>query len=173
MRVSLLLSFHRVPLKPEQASAARDALGKVLYTKLFDHIVAQVNQCFPFESSSTYIGVLDIAGFGESMAKECQTCAKLGKGGEVLGVLQTSRLLPDPIHCISSSFPFFQGLLPLTLFRFQNIKLFCIISPASHPFSTFPSSHSSLSHLPYPSLPILPESHTPNVPHKLKCLRKP
>ncbi|CAH3198230.1 unnamed protein product, partial [Porites evermanni] len=61
--VSLLLSFHRVPLKPEQASAARDALGKALYTKLFDHIVAQVNQCFPFESSSTYIGVLDIAGF--------------------------------------------------------------------------------------------------------------
>ncbi|XP_073228472.1 unconventional myosin-VI-like isoform X3 [Porites lutea] len=53
----------RVPLKPEQASAARDALGKALYTKLFDHIVAQVNQCFPFESSSTYIGVLDIAGF--------------------------------------------------------------------------------------------------------------
>lgn len=70
MRVSLLLSFHRVPLKPEQASAARDALGKALYTKLFDHIVAQVNQCFPFESSSTFIGVLDIAGFGESMAKE-------------------------------------------------------------------------------------------------------
>ena len=81
MRVSLLLSFHRVPLKPEQASAARDALGKALYTKLFDHIVAQVNQCFPFESSSTFIGVLDIAGFGESMAKECQTCAKWGGGG--------------------------------------------------------------------------------------------
>ena len=80
MRVSLLLSFHRVPLKPEQASAARDALGKALYTKLFDHIVAQVNQCFPFESSSTFIGVLDIAGFGESMTKECQTCAKWGRG---------------------------------------------------------------------------------------------
>ena len=60
------MSFDRVPLKPEQASAARDALGKALYTKLFDHIVAQVNQCFPFESSSTYIGVLDIAGFGKS-----------------------------------------------------------------------------------------------------------
>ena len=81
MRVSLLLSFHRVPLKPEQASAARDALGKALYTKLFDHIVAQVNQCFPFESSSTFIGVLDIAGFGESMAKECQTYAKWGGRG--------------------------------------------------------------------------------------------
>ncbi|EDO36037.1 predicted protein [Nematostella vectensis] len=53
----------RVPLKLEQAYAARDALAKSIYTKLFDHIVAQVNQCFPFTSSFTYIGVLDIAGF--------------------------------------------------------------------------------------------------------------
>ena len=93
MRVSLLLSFHRVPLKPEQASAARDALGKALYTKLFDHIVAQVNQCFPFESSSTFIGVLDIAGFGESMAKECQTCAKWEGRGVGCSRPPTSRLI--------------------------------------------------------------------------------
>ena len=55
----------RVPLKIEQAAAARDALAKALYSRLFDHIVARVNQCFPFKSSSTYIGVLDIAGFGK------------------------------------------------------------------------------------------------------------
>ena len=108
MRVSLLLSFHRVPLKPEQASAARDALGKALYTKLFDHIVAQVNQCFPFESSSTFIGVLDIAGFGESMAKECQTCAKCGGGGGTL----YSRLLPlfklpTPFYPLTHNFSHF------------------------------------------------------------------
>lgn len=117
MRVSLLLSFHRVPLKPEQASAARDALGKALYTKLFDHIVAQVNQCFPFESSSTFIGVLDIAGFGESMAKECQTCAKWGRGRGRggAGVLQTSHLPPDHVHCIPGSFPFLSCLLHFTL----------------------------------------------------------
>ena len=58
-----------MPLKPEQACAARDALAKSLYTKLFDHIVSQINQCFPFESSFTFIGVLDIAGFGESVER--------------------------------------------------------------------------------------------------------
>ena len=60
----LLLSS--VPLKPDQASSARDALAKALYVRLFDHIVSRVNQCFPFKSSSYYIGVLDIAGFGKA-----------------------------------------------------------------------------------------------------------
>ena len=49
----------------DQATAARDALAKALYSHLFDNIVAQVNQCFPFKTSSTFIGVLDIAGFGK------------------------------------------------------------------------------------------------------------
>ncbi|CAI8049871.1 Unconventional myosin-VI, partial [Geodia barretti] len=52
-----------VPLKPDQACNARDALAKALYTRLFSHIVKRVNQCFPFQSSAHYIGVLDIAGF--------------------------------------------------------------------------------------------------------------
>ncbi|NXK05011.1 MYO6 protein, partial [Herpetotheres cachinnans] len=53
----------KVPLKVEQANNARDALAKTVYSHLFDHVVNRVNQCFPFESSSFFIGVLDIAGF--------------------------------------------------------------------------------------------------------------
>ncbi|XP_072264650.1 unconventional myosin-VI isoform X2 [Pyxicephalus adspersus] len=53
----------KVPLKVEQANNARDALAKAVYSRLFDHVVNRVNQCFPFERSSYFIGVLDIAGF--------------------------------------------------------------------------------------------------------------
>lgn len=57
----------RVPLKVEQANNARDALAKAVYSRLFDHVVKRVNQCFPFKTSSNFIGVLDIAGFGNRM----------------------------------------------------------------------------------------------------------
>ncbi|VDN36843.1 unnamed protein product, partial [Gongylonema pulchrum] len=53
----------RVPLKPYEASAARDALAKAVYSRLFDAIVARINKCIPFGDSVSYIGVLDIAGF--------------------------------------------------------------------------------------------------------------
>lgn len=53
----------RVPLKPHEASAGRDALAKALYSKLFDWLVARINKAIPFEKSVSYIGVLDIAGF--------------------------------------------------------------------------------------------------------------
>ncbi|XP_037541957.1 myosin VIa [Nematolebias whitei] len=53
----------KVPLKVEQANNARDALAKAIYSRLFDHVVTRVNQCFPFDSSANFIGVLDIAGF--------------------------------------------------------------------------------------------------------------
>ncbi|KAK6056019.1 myosin head [Cooperia oncophora] len=58
----------RVPLKPHEAAAGRDALAKALYSKLFDWLVARINKSIPFEKSISYIGVLDIAGFGEGIS---------------------------------------------------------------------------------------------------------
>ena len=52
-----------VPLKTKEASNARDALAKAIYTRLFDYIVMRINQSIPFSESRYYIGVLDIAGF--------------------------------------------------------------------------------------------------------------
>uniref|UniRef100_A0A8R1DKC1 Myosin motor domain-containing protein n=1 Tax=Caenorhabditis japonica TaxID=281687 RepID=A0A8R1DKC1_CAEJA len=53
----------RVPLKAHEAAAGRDALAKTIYSKLFDWLVAAINKSIPFETSSGYIGVLDVAGF--------------------------------------------------------------------------------------------------------------
>jgi myosin-6 len=52
-----------VPLKVSEAQNARDALAKVIYIKLFNHIVNAVNKAIPFGSSTSFIGLLDIAGF--------------------------------------------------------------------------------------------------------------
>ena len=38
-----------VPLKVHEASNARDALAKAIYSKLFDYIVAQINASIPFQ----------------------------------------------------------------------------------------------------------------------------
>jgi len=59
------MCFVRVPLKVIEAQNARDALAKAVYARLFDYIVSRVNQALPFASSKSYIGVLDIAGFGK------------------------------------------------------------------------------------------------------------
>lgn len=53
-----------VPLKVSEAQNARDALAKAIYVKLFDYIVGSINKAIPFTSSSNFIGLLDIAGFG-------------------------------------------------------------------------------------------------------------
>lgn len=61
-------SLCRVPLKVHEARGARDALAKAMYSKMFDYIVHRINQSIPFASSAYYIGVLDIAGFGEPLS---------------------------------------------------------------------------------------------------------
>ncbi|CAI5440350.1 unnamed protein product [Caenorhabditis angaria] len=54
----------RVPLKPHEAAAGRDALAKSIYSKLFDWLVENVNKSIPCEqTNSKFIGVLDVAGF--------------------------------------------------------------------------------------------------------------
>ncbi|XP_012941999.2 unconventional myosin-VI [Aplysia californica] len=53
----------KVPLKASEASNARDALAKSIYSRMFDYIVDMVNKSIPFGSSVSFIGVLDIAGF--------------------------------------------------------------------------------------------------------------
>uniref|UniRef100_A0A6G1S8K6 Myosin heavy chain 95F n=1 Tax=Aceria tosichella TaxID=561515 RepID=A0A6G1S8K6_9ACAR len=57
-------TVYMVQLNQQQAQAARDALAKAIYSRLFDHIVTKiVNKSIPFASSAYYIGVLDVAGF--------------------------------------------------------------------------------------------------------------
>ncbi|VDO80051.1 unnamed protein product [Onchocerca flexuosa] len=54
----------RVPLHASEATAARDALAKVIYNRLFTAIVNKITECMPFDESAFSIGVLDTAGFG-------------------------------------------------------------------------------------------------------------
>ncbi|KAK7108574.1 unconventional myosin-VI-like isoform X2 [Littorina saxatilis] len=53
----------KVPLKPSEAASARDALAKAVYGRMFDFIVESVNKGIPFNASTSFIGILDIAGF--------------------------------------------------------------------------------------------------------------
>lgn len=59
------LIARRVPLKTYEACSARDALSKAVYSRLFDYIVRRINASIPSSASAYYIGVLDIAGFGD------------------------------------------------------------------------------------------------------------
>jgi myosin heavy subunit len=57
-----------ISLTSEQASDARDALGKKLYSSLFEWIVDKINSSFISKyknniSSLLFVGVLDIFGF--------------------------------------------------------------------------------------------------------------
>ncbi|EUB58330.1 Myosin-VI [Echinococcus granulosus] len=52
-----------IALRLEETSNARDGLAKVIYDRLFDLLVTSINRAIPQSKKSTYIGLLDIAGF--------------------------------------------------------------------------------------------------------------
>ena len=55
-----------IALRAEETSNARDGLVKVIYDRLFELLVTSVNKAIPQSNKHTYIGLLDIAGFGMS-----------------------------------------------------------------------------------------------------------
>ncbi|KAK3275179.1 hypothetical protein CYMTET_16678 [Cymbomonas tetramitiformis] len=63
-------SCYSIPLTPHQASVARDALAKSIYTRIFDYLVKKVSTSMeaPEDKVQRHIGVLDIFGF-ESFEK--------------------------------------------------------------------------------------------------------
>jgi hypothetical protein len=52
-----------VPLEPEAAADARDALSKAIYARVFDWLVGKINATIDSEDATTFIGLLDIFGF--------------------------------------------------------------------------------------------------------------
>lgn len=53
-----------VPLRSQDALKAKDTLCEKLYDCIFRQILAQINGAISFQSSSSAIGIIDIAGFG-------------------------------------------------------------------------------------------------------------
>uniref|UniRef100_A0A915Q8B6 Uncharacterized protein n=1 Tax=Setaria digitata TaxID=48799 RepID=A0A915Q8B6_9BILA len=56
-------TLYTVPLRAGEASAARDALAKAIYSRLFAAIVDKITECMPINENTFSIGVLDTAGF--------------------------------------------------------------------------------------------------------------
>ena len=59
-------SCYNIPLNSTQASAARDALVKSIYDRLFDSLIARINESLHVHSDTKVhrsIGILDIYGF--------------------------------------------------------------------------------------------------------------
>lgn len=54
---------YAVPQNADQSDAIRDALAKTLYSRVFDHIVARINQSMAHSGQCDVVGVLDIYGF--------------------------------------------------------------------------------------------------------------
>eukprot|EP01104_Vermistella_antarctica_P010695 TRINITY_DN286_c1_g1_i1.p1 TRINITY_DN286_c1_g1~~TRINITY_DN286_c1_g1_i1.p1 ORF type:complete len:1217 (-),score=447.82 TRINITY_DN286_c1_g1_i1:89-3739(-) len=64
MRASTRGTMYTIPLKVPEAVAARDALAKQIFSKLFDWLVSKINSGIPrVADTATFIGILDISGF--------------------------------------------------------------------------------------------------------------
>ncbi|OWA52265.1 Unconventional myosin-Ib, partial [Hypsibius exemplaris] len=63
--VQMKADLMETALSAQEASRLRDQLCKALYNRLFTWIVAKINSCLSYSSSSsrTYLGVLDLYGF--------------------------------------------------------------------------------------------------------------
>lgn len=59
-----LIPIFSSPLSEFAACKARDTLSKMIYTHLFQSIVAYINRAFTCNHQSASITILDIAGFG-------------------------------------------------------------------------------------------------------------
>ena len=59
------MSTYNVPQNVEQATYARDAIAKAIYSRIFDYLIAQVNRALARDNMpfKCVIAVLDIFGF--------------------------------------------------------------------------------------------------------------
>ncbi|KAL5560832.1 hypothetical protein UlMin_037043, partial [Ulmus minor] len=61
-------------LDPDAATVSRDALAKIVYSRLFDWLVNKINNSIGQDPDSKYlIGVLDIYGFESFKTNRCLT----------------------------------------------------------------------------------------------------
>uniref|UniRef100_A0A1I7YG55 Myosin motor domain-containing protein n=1 Tax=Steinernema glaseri TaxID=37863 RepID=A0A1I7YG55_9BILA len=93
-------SIIMVPLKMHEANAARDALAKAIYSRLFDFVVASINQKIPFGESQNYIGLyakegLNVPKIEYSDNQDCIDLFEMRPMG-LLDILDEESKLPRP-----------------------------------------------------------------------------
>ncbi|KAK2716032.1 hypothetical protein QYM36_010564 [Artemia franciscana] len=125
-----------VPLKVYEASNARDALAKAIYSRLFDYIVNRINKSIPFQSSSYYIGVLDIAGFEYFTVNSFEQFC-INYCNEKLQQFFNERLLREEQHLYEkeglgvSKIPYVDNQDCIDLIEYKNTGIFTLLDEES------------------------------------------